>query len=150
MWREVNHRSLKPTTTIELGNTSKTLASGKAPSYDKNSKTCNQKHFSLNFVTFNGYYETVTPKRHFPRQTEIAKVIPVYKMEDPCLIANYRTLRNFLREFNRLKEFVQKYDTLYCCQFGFRFSGKPIFFSSILLTEFHLQLIGMRPLQGFF
>ena len=64
----------------------------------------------------------------FPDKLKIAKVIPVYKSEDPCLFVNYRPislLSNFSKFFervvyNRLIDFVQKYDILYNCQFGFR------------------------------
>ena len=59
---------------------------------------------------------------------KIAKVIPIYKAEDTCLFVNYRPislLPNFSKLFenvmcNRPTEFVEKYEILYCCQFGFK------------------------------
>ena len=63
-----------------------------------------------------------------PDKLKIAKVIPTYKAEDTCLFVNYRPislLPNFSKLFekvmcNGLTEFVEKYEILYCCQFGFR------------------------------
>ena len=64
----------------------------------------------------------------FPDKLKIAKVIPIYRAEDDCLFANYRPislLPNFSKFFekvmyNRLTEFAETYEILYCSQFGFR------------------------------
>ena len=56
----------------------------------------------------------------FPDKLKIAKVIPIYKAEDPCLFANYRPislLPNFSKFFekvmyNRLTEFAETYEIL--------------------------------------
>ena len=57
----------------------------------------------------------------FPDKMKLAKVIPVYKAEDPNLFANYRPislLSNFSKFFekvmyNRLIEFAETYNILY-------------------------------------
>ena len=64
----------------------------------------------------------------FPDKLKIAKVIPIYKTGDHDCFANYRPISlvvNFSKFFekvmyNRLTEFIEEYDILYCCQFGFR------------------------------
>ena len=56
------------------------------------------------------------------------KVVPIYKADDPELFKNYRPisiLSNFSKIFervmyNRLIEFIERFEILYCYQFGFR------------------------------
>ena len=67
-------------------------------------------------------------KGNFPDKLKIAKIIPIFKAEDPNFFVNYRPislLSNFSKFFekvmyNRLVEFAEKHDILYRCQFGFR------------------------------
>ena len=55
-------------------------------------------------------------------------MIPIYKANDPSLFTNYRPISllsnfsNFFEKvmYNRTTEFVEQYNILYCCQFGFR------------------------------
>ena len=55
-------------------------------------------------------------------------VVPIYKTDDPELFKNYRPisiLSNFSKVFervmyNRLIEFIERFEILYCYQFGFR------------------------------
>ena len=64
----------------------------------------------------------------FPNELKIAKVIPLYKANDPMLMVNYRPvsiLSVFSKIFerimyNRLLLFIEKHDILYENQFGFR------------------------------
>ena len=64
----------------------------------------------------------------FPDKLKIAKIIPIFKAEDPNFFVNYRPislLSNFSKNFrkfvyNRLAEFAEEHDILYRCQFGFR------------------------------
>ena len=64
----------------------------------------------------------------FQDKLKIAKVIPVYKAEDPSLFVNYRPislLPVFSKLFekvmyDRLVEFAETYEILFRCQFGFR------------------------------
>ncbi len=64
----------------------------------------------------------------FPDKLKVAKVIPIYKAENRENFSNYRPislLNNFSKIFERVKykrliTFVEKYEILYCYQFGFR------------------------------
>ena len=71
----------------------------------------------------------------FPDRLKTAKVVPIYKTvvpiyktDDPELFKNYRPisiLSNFSKVFervmyNRLIEFIERFEILYCYQFGFR------------------------------
>lgn len=63
-----------------------------------------------------------------PKQFKIAKVVPVFKSGDPSLPVNYRPI-SLLSSFSKILEklmynkmilFINKYDILSNCQFGFR------------------------------
>ena len=64
----------------------------------------------------------------FPDKLKVAKVLPVFKSEDPQYFVNYRPislLPYFSKIFekvvyNRFIEFIERLEILYCCQFGFR------------------------------
>ena len=64
----------------------------------------------------------------FQDKLKIAKVIPVYKAEDPSLFVNYRPISMlpvFSKLFekvmyDRLVEFAETYEILFRCKFGFR------------------------------
>ena len=64
----------------------------------------------------------------FPESLKIAKVIPVFKADDPTLFSNYRPisiLPAFSKLFekvmyNRLINFLNLHNILYSKQFGFR------------------------------
>ena len=64
----------------------------------------------------------------FPDKLKIAKVIPIYKADDPSHFTNYRPislLSNFSKFFkkvlyNRMIKFAEQYNILYRCHFGFR------------------------------
>ena len=59
----------------------------------------------------------------FPDKLKIAKVIPIYKADDPSHFTNYRPisfLSNFSKFFekvmyNRMIEFAEQYNILYRC-----------------------------------
>ena len=120
--------TLKPTTVRELENICSTFASGKAPGYDNIPMHVIKNSFHLISTPLMNIINLSLLKGIFPDKLKIAKVIPVYKAEDPCLFVNYRPislLPNFSKFFekvmcNRLTEFAEKYELLYCCQFGFR------------------------------
>ena len=120
--------TLKPTTVRELENICSTFASGKAPGYDNIPMHVIKNSFHLISTPLMNIINLSLLKGIFPHKLKIAKVIPVYKADDPCLFVNYRPislLPNFSKFFekvmcNRLTEFAEKYELLYCCQFGFR------------------------------
>ena len=64
----------------------------------------------------------------FPDKLKIAKVIPVFKTDNPEYFINYRPislLTNFLKFYekvmhNRITNFVDRFEILYHLQFGFR------------------------------
>ena len=69
----------------------------------------------------------------FPQELKIARVIPVYKNEDPLLFSNYRpvsvlpVMSKVLEKlmYNRLLKYLNKYNILYDYQFGFRNNHSP-------------------------
>lgn len=64
----------------------------------------------------------------FPDKHKIAKIVPIFKVEDPSFFVNYRRislLSNFSKLFekviyNHLVEFAVKHYILYPSQFGFQ------------------------------
>jgi len=73
----------------------------------------------------------------FPDKLKIAKLIPVFKAGDLQYFTNYRPISfpsNFSKFFervmhNRIINFIDCLDILYCRQFGF---PKKIFYSAVL------------------
>ena len=69
----------------------------------------------------------------FPMELKIAKVIPIFKSEDPLLFSNYRpvsvlpVISKVLERlmYNRLLKYLNKYDLIYSHQFGFRTKHSP-------------------------
>ena len=63
----------------------------------------------------------------FPDQLKIAKLIPIFKADDPEIFSNYRPislLTNFSKLFekvmyNRVVDFAERFNILYHNQFGF-------------------------------
>ena len=64
----------------------------------------------------------------FPDKLKIARVVPLYKKEDPLLCDNYHpisilgTISKILEKvmLSRINSFLEKYNILYKLQFGFR------------------------------
>ena len=69
----------------------------------------------------------------FPSELKLAKVIPLFKANDPMLFSNYRpvsVLPVFSKIFerimyNQLLSFINKHKLLYSYQFGFRINHAP-------------------------
>ena len=120
--------TLKPSTVRELENICSTFASGKAPGYDNIPIHVIKNSFHLISTPLMNIINLSFVKGIFPDKLKIAKVIPIYKVEDPCLFANYRPISlltnfsNFFEKvmYNGLTECAETYEILYCCQFGFR------------------------------
>ena len=125
-----NHPSinLKPTTASELESICGMFASEKAPGYDSIPMHVTKYSFHLISAPLADIINLSLLKGIFPDKLKIAKIIPIFKAEDPNFFVNYRPislLSNFSKFFekviyNRLVEFAEKHDILYRCQFGFR------------------------------
>ena len=117
-----------PATTQEIIDISRTFQSGKAPGYDGIKITtvkqsiyhiCEPLTYIINLSLSSGIV---------PNNMKVARVIPIYKKEDPSLFSNYRPISilpcfsKFLERiiYNRISDFVNKKDILYMHQYGFR------------------------------
>ena len=78
----------------------------------------------------------------FPIELKIAKIIPIYKSNDPMYFNNYRPI-SLLSIFSkileklmatRLVKFLNKYNLLYKFQFGFR-EGHSTYMALMILTD---------------
>ena len=104
------------------------FTSKKAPGYDSIPMHVIKFSFHLNSAPLADIINLSLLKGIFPDKLKIAKIIPIFKAEDPNFFVNYRPitlLSNFSKFFenviyNRLVEFAEKHDILYRCQFGFR------------------------------
>ena len=104
------------------------FASKKAPGYDSFPMHVIKYLFHLISAPLADIINLSLLKGIFPDKLKIAKIIPIFKAEDPNFFVNYRPislLSNFSKFFekvmyNRLVEFAEKHDILYRCQFGFR------------------------------
>ena len=125
-----NHPSIKSkfTATNELESICGTFASKKAPGYDSMLMHVIKYSFHLISDPLADIILLSLRKGIIPDKLKIAKIIPIFKAEDPNFFVNYRPislLSNFSKFFekvmyNRLVEFAEKHDILYRCQFGFR------------------------------
>ena len=126
---DVNHPpiTLQPTDPCELESICSMFASGKAPGYDNISMRVIKHSFDLISAPLANIIDLSLPKGIFPEKLKIAKVIPIYKVDDPSHFTNYRPislLSSFSKFFekvmyNRTIEFAEQYNILYHCQFGF-------------------------------
>ncbi len=119
---------MKPTDTDELSQLIKSLNPHKAAGHDE---MCAQliQETSCDIVTPLVYiYNNSLDQGIVPDRLKLAKVVPIYKKEDRCMLKNYRPislLSNFdkLLEkivYKRLLNFLNKEKILYEYQFGFR------------------------------
>ena len=126
----VNHPPIimQPTDPCELGSICSMFASWKAPGHDNISMRVIKHSFHLISAPLANIINLSLQKGIFPDKLKIAKVIPIYKADDPSHFTNYRPislLSNFSKFFekvmyNRMIEFAEQYNILYRCQFGFR------------------------------
>ena len=119
---------LKPATLSELEQTCMTFKSGKAPGFDNIPMNIIKSSFKYISNPLLHLINLSFSKGVFPDQLKIAKLIPVFKADDPELFSNYRPislLTNFSKFFekimhNRLVLFAERFNILYHNQFGFR------------------------------
>ena len=126
---DANHPpiTLQPTDPCELESICSMFASGKAPGYDNISMRVIKHSFDLISAALANIIDLSLQKGIFPEKLKIAKVIPIYKVDDPSHFTNYRPislLSSFSKFFekvmyNRTIEFAEQYNILYHCQFGF-------------------------------
>lgn len=120
--------NLKPTTTSELESICDMFASKKVPGYDSIPMHVIKYSFHLISAPLADIINLSLLKGIFPDKLKIAKIIPIFKAEDPNFFVNYRPISllsnnsKFFEKvmYNRLVEFAEKHDILYRCQFGFR------------------------------
>ena len=122
---------MKPTTVEELNGICMSMKSGKAPGYDDISmyRYVIKNTFEVVSEPLKNIINLSFSKGIFPdKLIKLAKVIPVFKGDEPDLFTNYRPislLPNFSKFFekvmhNRLVEFANSHDIFYQLQFGFR------------------------------
>ena len=119
---------LNPTNISELNQICNSFKSGKSPGYDNVSMDIIKSTFDLISQPLANVINLSLIKGVFPDELKIAKLIPVFKAGDSQYFTNYRPislLSNFSKFFervmhNRITNFLDRLDILYCCQFGFR------------------------------
>jgi hypothetical protein len=119
---------LRPTSISELMEICSSFSSKKAPGYDNIPMILIKNSVEFIIVPLMNIISLSLETGVFPEKLKMAKVIPIFKADDPESFKNYRPisiLSNFSKFFERvmhirLSEFVQKYEILYCYQFGFR------------------------------
>ena len=120
--------SLQPLTVGELNNIVKSFNANKAPGHDNISMKIIHQSFQNIAQPLVTIINTLLSTGVFPESLKIAKVIPVFKADDPTLFSNYRPisiLPAFSKLFekvmyNRLINFLNLHNILYSKQFGFR------------------------------
>ena len=94
----------------------------------------------------------------FPDKLKIARVVPLYKKEDPLLCDNYRpisilgTISKILEKvmLNRINSFLEKYNILYKLQFGFRKKHSTKIALIDLLEKINLALDSGQNVLGIY
>ena len=119
---------VQPVTTEELENICKSFKSSKAPGYDNISMNIIKRSFDIISEPLKFIINLSLDKGIFPDNLKLAKVTPVFKIDDPHLITNYRPislLPNFSKFFERMMHyritaFLNEHNILSDSQFGFR------------------------------
>ena len=119
---------LKPTSTQEVRDICNSFKSGKAPGCDNIAMTVIKDSLNIIADPLSKIINISLRNGIFPDKLKVAKVLPVFKSEDPQYFVNYRPislLPNFSKIFekvvyNQFIEFIERLEILCCCQFGFR------------------------------
>ena len=121
--------SLQPLMVGELNNIVKSFSANKAPGHDNISIKIIHQSFQNIAQPLVTIINTSLSTSVFPESLNIARVIPVFKADDPKLFSKYRPISIFpafskLFEkvilYNRLIHFLNLHNILYSKQFGFR------------------------------
>jgi hypothetical protein len=115
---------LKPTTEHELKIISMPFKGGKAPGYDH----IPMHLFDIISKPLMRVINISLEKGIFPNDLKMAKVIPIFKAGDVDIFTNYKPisiLSSFSKiyekvMYNRLLDFIERFEILYSFQFGFR------------------------------
>ena len=119
---------LNETNAHELEETCHDFQAGKAPGYDNIPMYLIKNSFDLISEPHAQLVNLSLTTGVFPDKLKVAKVIRIYKAENPENFSNFRPislLTNFSTIFERvmckrLITFVEQYEILHCYQFGFR------------------------------
>ena len=120
---------LNPTTKEEIINISKTFKSGKAPGFDGINMTTVKQHIDMICEPFAQYIINLSITTGIvPDNIKVAKVIPIFKKDNPAMFSNYRPISilsifsKFFERivYNRIDNFIDKKNILYMHQYGFR------------------------------
>ena len=96
--------------------------------------------------------------RIVPQELKTAKIIPIYKGEDPTIFTNYRpvsllpTISKILEKlsYNRLLRYLDKNDILFQHQYGFRTSGSTYMAITHLTNELYKAKDKNQSTKGIF
>ena len=139
----------KPTSSHEVRDLCNSLKSGKAPGYDNVAMTVIKDSLDIISDPLSKIINTSLSNGIFPDKLKIAKVLPVFKSEDPQYFVNYRPiplLSNFSKVFergfyNRYIEFNIRLQILYRCQFGSRKNHSTAFSLTYLVNPFSARCV---------
>lgn len=119
---------IQPITLKELESTCKSFKTGKSPGYDNISMSIIKSTFHTISAPLLHIINLSITSGIFPDKLKIAKIIPIYKSDNPEHFQNYRpisVLPSFSKFFekvihNRLLEYLNQQNILYDHQYGFR------------------------------
>ena len=143
----INSIYLEPMTTPELIKIMKSLNNG-APGYDEVNTECVKYSMESLAELLTHLINLSFRDGIFPDELKIAKVVPLYKANDPMMFSNYRPVsilpffsKLFERAmYNRLITFFKRFDLLYKYQFGFRDKYSTYMAMMILLDNITMAL----------
>jgi hypothetical protein len=95
----------RPTSKAELETIYKGFNPSKSPGYDGLSMSINKQSFDLIAVPLTTIINLSLSKGVFPDKLKIAKIIPVFKSDDPKRFTNYRPI-SLLPNFSKFYERV--------------------------------------------
>ena len=119
---------LKPTTERELKIILMSFKGGKAPGHDHIPMHLVKNSFDIISKPLMHLINLSLEKGIFPNNLKTAKIIPIFKAGDVDIFTNYRPisiLSSFSKiyekiMYNRLLDFIERFEILYSLQFGFR------------------------------
>ena len=134
---------LKPVTVTELKNTCMSFKNGKAPGYDHIPMFVIKRSLDWISESLTHLINTSLEMGIFPDKLKLAKIIPIFKTGDADTFTNYRPisiLSSFSKiyervPYNRLAEFIDKFEILHKFQFGFHSNHSTNFALTYLINK---------------